>query len=115
MIRKATIASVALTLILSAGLAHANSEQTRHEIVTMSPLDRQVWVGVYRSLFNFDSTLSKYALGANPSIRIGVANGRVTLSGVVSNAMDKQLAAMAANRVFGVFSVDNELQIESRS
>ena len=37
--------------------------------------------------------------------------GKVTLKGFVSNAMDKQLAGMAANRVFGVFSLNNELQI----
>jgi hypothetical protein len=177
MIRKGTIASVALTLILSAGLVHANpssstrgmdvTQQIRHEIVTLpytgiwdwidadlrtdgtvvlsgevttpvtksdlesrirhiesvtnvidnikvlplSPMDNQIRVGVYRSLFNFNSTLSKYAMGANPSIRIIVANGKVTLKGFVSNAMDRQLAGMTANRVFGVFSVDNELQI----
>jgi osmotically-inducible protein OsmY len=177
MIRKQTIGSVALTVILTAGLAVANpstgtkgmdvAQQIHHEIVTLpytgvwdwidadlqpdgtvvlrgdvtapltkselesrvrhiesvsnvideirvlplSQFDNQIRAGVYRSLFNFNSTLSRYAMGANPSIHIIVANGKVTLKGVVSNAMDKQLAGMAANRVFGVFSVDNQLQI----
>jgi osmotically-inducible protein OsmY len=66
-------------------------------------------------LFNRNSTLNLYALGANPSIHIIVDNGAVTLKGVVSNAMDKQLAGIAANGVFGVFRVENELQVESRS
>jgi len=177
MIRKGTIASAALTVILTAGLTLANpststkgmdvTQQIRHEIVTLpysgiwdwieadlrpdgtvvlrgdvttpltksdlesrvrhiesvtnviddirvlplSQFDNQIRAGVYRSLFNFNSTLSRYAMGANPSIHIIVANGKVTLKGVVSNAMDKTLAGMAANKVFGVFSVDNELQI----
>lgn len=81
------------------------------KVLPLSPFDNQIRMGVYRSLFNFNSPLSKYAMGANPSIHIIVANGKVTLKGVVSNGMDKQLAGMAANRVFGVFSVANELQI----
>jgi hypothetical protein len=181
MIRKGTIASVALTVILAAGLAHANpststkgmdvTQQIHHEIVTLpytgiwdwidadlrpdgtvvlrgdvttaltkselesrvrhiesvtnviddirvlplSQFDNQIRAGIYRSLFNFNSSLSRYAMGVNPSIHIIVANGKVTLKGVVSNAMDRQLAGMAANRVFGVFSVDNELQVEAKS
>ena len=177
MSRTRTIASVALTVILSAGMALANpstgtkamdvTQQIHHEIVTLpytgiwdwidadlradgtvvlhgevttplskselesrvrhlesvtnvineirvlplSPADNQIRAGVYRSLFNFNSTLSRYAMGANPSIHIIVENGRVTLKGVVANAMDKTLAGMAANKVFGVFSLDNELQI----
>src|SRR5215467_8468451 len=74
--------------------------------------DNSIRLGVYRSLFNRNSTLSGYALGANPSIHIIVDNGKVTLKGVVVNAMDKQLAGIAANGVFGVFSVENDLQIE---
>lgn len=84
-------------------------------VLPLSPADDQIRLGVYRSLFNRNSTLNLYALGANPSIHIIVNNGAVTLKGVVSNAMDKQLAGIAANGVFGVFRVDNELQVESRS
>ena len=84
-------------------------------VLPLSQFDDQIRVGVYRSLFNRNSTLSGYALGANPSIHIIVDNGTVTLKGVVSNGMDKQLAGVAANGVFGVFKVENDLQIESRS
>ena len=84
-------------------------------VLPLSPADDQVRRGVYRSLFNRNSTLNLYALGANPSIHIIVDNGVVTLKGVVSNAMDKQLAGIAANGVFGVFRVENELQVELRS
>jgi len=182
MIRKGTIVSVALAVVISAGLVLANSsvpanrsmdisQQIRHEIamlpytgiwdwveadlqadgavvlrgdvtqpssrtdaefrvkriegvksvtndirvLPLSQADNSIRLGVYRSLFNRNSTLSGYALGANPSIHIIVDNGKVTLKGVVANAMDKQLAGIAANGVFGVFSVQNDLEIESRS
>jgi hyperosmotically inducible protein len=84
-------------------------------VLPLSQSDNSIRLGVYRSLFNRNSTLSGYALGANPSIHIIVDNGKVTLKGVVVNAMDKQLAGVAANGVFGVFSVENDLIVESRS
>src|SRR5262249_18019524 len=82
-------------------------------VLPLSQFDNDVRIAVYRSLFNNSSSLSRYAVGANPSIHIIVENGRVTLKGVVSSTMDKQLASMAANHVFGVFSVDNQLHLES--
>jgi hyperosmotically inducible protein len=182
MIRKATIGSVVLAVVMTAGFVHAGpavpankamdiSQQIRHEIallpytgiwdwveadlqadgsvvlrgdvtrpsaktdaefrmsriegvarvtneirvLPLSPSDDSIRLGVYRSLFNRNSTLSGYALGANPSIHIIVDNGKVTLKGVVANAMDKQLAGIAANGVFGVFSVENDLAIEAKS
>jgi hyperosmotically inducible protein len=78
----------------------------------VSRFDNEIRVGVYRALFNWNSTLFRYGMGVNPSIHIVVENGRVTLKGVVANAMDKQIAGMAANRVSGVFSVDNQLAVE---
>jgi hyperosmotically inducible protein len=82
-------------------------------VLPLSRFDDEIRLRVYRSLFNSNSTLSRYALGANPSIHIIVENGRVTLKGVVSNTMDLQLAALAANGVSGVFNVDNQLRLES--
>src|SRR5262249_23020251 len=84
-------------------------------ILPLSPSDNSIRLGVYRSLFNRNSTLSGYALGANPSIHIIVDNGKVTLKGVVANAMDKQFAGIAANGVFCVFNVENDLEVESKS
>lgn len=83
-------------------------------VLPLSPADDAIRVGVYRSLFNRNSTLSGYALGPNPSIHIIVDNGTVTLKGAVSSSMDKQLAGVAANGVFGVFKVENDLQLETR-
>jgi osmotically-inducible protein OsmY len=56
--------------------------------------------------------LYRYAMGANPSIHIIVNRGQLTLEGVVNSKMDSQLAYMAA-RVFGAFSVTNNLRVEN--
>jgi osmotically-inducible protein OsmY len=46
------------------------------------------------------------------AIHIIVKNGNVTLWGDVLNEGDAAIAAMQANTVFGVFSVDNNLAVE---
>lgn len=61
-----------------------------------------------------DPVLSKYAIDPQRPIRIIVANGHVTLYGVVDNAMDKQVAGMRAGQLFGAFSVDNKLQVAGK-
>jgi hyperosmotically inducible protein len=50
-------------------------------------------------------------MGAVPSIHIIVDNGHVTLEGVVSNEMDRNIANIRANSVPGVFSVTNNLRV----
>jgi hyperosmotically inducible protein len=57
----------------------------------------------------------EYFLQAIPPIHIIVQNGHVTLKGVVSSAMDLQLAYMAASSVPNVFDVKNELRVETYS
>jgi hyperosmotically inducible periplasmic protein len=58
-----------------------------------------------------DPVLSKYAIDPGQPIRIIVINGHVTLYGVVDSAMDKNVAAIRANQIFGVFTVDNKLAV----
>ena len=50
-----------------------------------------------------------YGASANPSIHIIVDRGRVTLTGVVQNDVERMLAASLVNEP-GVFSVTNHLQ-----
>ena len=85
------------------------------KVLPLSGFDDEIRLAVYRSLFNRNSTLNMYAMGANPSIHIIVDNGTVTLKGIVANAMDRQIAGMAANGVSGVLKVENDLQLASRS
>jgi hyperosmotically inducible periplasmic protein len=79
-------------------------------VLPLSNFDDQIRRAEFRALFS-DTSLSRYALGAAPSIRIIVANGHVTLDGFVSNAMDRNIANMRANSVPGVFSVTNNLRV----
>ena len=62
-----------------------------------------------------DSVLSKYAIDPARPIRIIVDNGHLTLYGSVDNKMDKEVAGIRANQLFGAFSVDNKLQVEGKS
>jgi osmotically-inducible protein OsmY len=55
--------------------------------------------------------LNKYAIDPAKPIRITVVNGNVTLSGVVDNQADKDVANIRANGVPGVFKVVNNLQV----
>lgn len=81
------------------------------EVLPVSPFDDAIRVRTYRAIFSAGG-LSRYALGANPSIHIVVKGGHVTLEGVVSSEGDRNLAYMAAMNVPGVFSVTNNLQTE---
>jgi hyperosmotically inducible protein len=59
-----------------------------------------------------DPVLSKYAIDPAHPIRIIVANGHVTLYGSVDSKMDKEVAGIRANQLFGAFSVDNKLEVQ---
>src|ERR1051326_8715224 len=78
------------------------------EVLPLSPMDNQIRWRTYRAIFGY-GPLQRYSMGALPSIHIIVKNGNVTLKGVVSTSMDKQLAYMRANGVPGVFGVTNDL------
>lgn len=62
-----------------------------------------------------DPVLSKYAMDPARPIRIIVDNGHVTLYGTVQSQMDKQVAGIRANQLSGAFSVENRLQVASKS
>ena len=80
----------------------------------VSTFDDGLRLRALRAIYG-DSVLSKYAMDPARPIRIIVTNGHVTLYGSVDNTMDKQVAGIRANQLFGAFSVDNKLQVESKS
>jgi BON domain len=82
------------------------------DVLPPSPMDDKIRVAVYRSLFDWDSPLFRYAHRSQPPIHIIVKNGRVWLKGVVATEMEKQLAYTKARSVPGTFDVINELQVE---
>ena len=61
-----------------------------------------------------DTVLSRYAIDPARRIRIIVDNGHLTLYGSVDSKMDKEVAGIRANQLFGAFSVDNKLQVEGK-
>jgi hyperosmotically inducible periplasmic protein len=82
------------------------------EVLPLSSFDDRIRVATYRSIANMGG-LHRYLRGVNPSLHIVVNRGHVTLEGVVSGSGDRTLAYHAASRVPGVFSVRNNLRVES--
>ena len=83
------------------------------QVLPLSPMDDKIRLAEYRAIYS-QTGLEKYALQSVPPIHIIVDNGKVTLEGVVDSQADKDLAALRANGVAGVFSVVNNLRVESR-
>ncbi len=81
------------------------------EVAPVSPMDDRIRLAEARAIYGA-SQLNKYALDPAKPIRITVVNGVVTLSGVVDNQGDKDVANIRANGVPGVFKVINNLQVE---
>jgi hyperosmotically inducible periplasmic protein len=82
------------------------------EVLPPSPMDDQIRRAEYRAIYS-EPSLQMYAVRNIPPIHIIVDNGHVTLTGVVANSADKDLAGIRANQVPNVFSVDNQLQVEN--
>jgi osmotically-inducible protein OsmY len=80
------------------------------EVAPVSPMDDRLRLELARVIYGTPQ-LQKYALDPAKPIRITVVNGNVTLSGVVDNKMDHDIAGLRANGVPGVFKVVNDLQI----
>jgi hyperosmotically inducible periplasmic protein len=80
----------------------------------VSLMDDGLRVRAARAIYR-DSVLSKYAIDPAQPIRIIVDNGHITLYGSVDSAMDKNVAGIRANQLFGAFSVENKLVVEKDS
>ena len=82
------------------------------EVLPLSPMDDGLRRQLFRAIYGYPA-LEKYALGVQKPIRIIVKNGRATLEGVVDSEADKNLVGIRANGVSGLFSVQNNLRVES--
>ena len=81
------------------------------EILPASFNDDRIRRRVAVAVFN-DPRLFNYGIQSVPPIHIIVKNGHVNLEGVVRTQADKDDAFIRANGVSGVFSVENNLQVE---
>ncbi len=82
------------------------------EVLPLSNFDDSIRLRTLRTLQTRGGSLYRYFLGANPSVKIIVDRGNVTLEGFVANRGDYNLANILANGVSGVFSVRNNLVVE---
>jgi len=89
------------------GVERVNNEI---QVLPLSSIDDNIRLAEYRAIYGHPG-LDRYALQAVPPIHIIVANGNVTLEGVVDNQADKDQAGLRANTVSGVFKVTNNLQV----
>jgi osmotically-inducible protein OsmY len=84
------------------------------QVLPTSQYDNSLRVRLYRALYG-DSVLSKYATDPARPIRIVVKNGHVGLYGQVENSMDRTVAGIRAQGVFGGFSVENHLTLPNQA
>jgi hyperosmotically inducible protein len=80
----------------------------------VSPMDDGLRLRAARAIYR-DSVLSKYAIDPARPIRIIVDNGHLALYGTVNSTMDKNVAGIRANQIFGAFTVQNNLVVEKDS
>ena len=81
------------------------------EVLPLSNFDDRIRLATFRAIYR-QPGLDRLGLQAVPPIHIIVKNGNVILEGVVPTKSDATRAFIAANGVFGVFSVTNNLRIE---
>lgn len=80
------------------------------KVSPVSGFDDRIRISAMRAIYR-DPVLGRYASDPALPIRIVVDNGKLSLYGTVATAMDKQIAGMRASQVFGVFSVENNLEV----
>ena len=80
------------------------------KVSPVSGFDDRIRISALRAIYR-DPVLGRYASDPAKPIRIVVDNGKLSLYGTVASAMDKQIAGIRANQVFGVFSVQNNLEV----
>lgn len=105
------------TLKSDAGRTIAKIEGVKHvdnqiEVLPLSSMDDRIRIAVFHAVYG-KAPLNQYALRAVPTIHIIVDNGHVTLEGAVARQSDKDIANIAANGVPGVFSVTDNLRVDS--
>ncbi len=94
-----------------AKLPGVESVNDKIEVLPLSDNDNLLRRQIAAAIYRFPS-LSRYGAGTHPSIHIIVDNGHVTLSGVVDNEADKNVAALRASGAGLSFGpVVNNLQV----
>jgi len=83
------------------------------KVLPLSPMDNRLRLQVARAIYR-DPVLSRYGIQTVPPIHIIVDNGHVTLEGVVSTDMEKNVAGLrAAGAGLSFGQVTNNLHVEN--
>jgi hyperosmotically inducible periplasmic protein len=83
------------------------------KVLPPSPMDERLRLQVARAVYR-DPVLSRYSIEALPPIHIIVDQGHVTLEGVVSTDMEKNVAGLRASSAGLSFGqVTNNLRVEN--
>jgi osmotically-inducible protein OsmY len=82
------------------------------EILPLGSFDESIRVRLYQQLSR-TGALSKYLWPTNPSVRLIVDRGHVSLEGFVANRGDYDTMNIVAHGVSGAFSVTNNLVVNS--
>ena len=82
------------------------------EVLPLGSFDESIRGNLYRRLSN-SGGLSRYLWTVNPSVRLIVDRGNVTLEGYVATTGDYNTMNILANGVSGVFSVTNNLVVDN--
>jgi hyperosmotically inducible protein len=92
----------------------AGVQEVKNELQTLpvSIFDDRLRTSISRQIYR-DPLFSNYAIQVNPPIHIIVENGNVTLTGAVGSEVERVKAEMIVRSTFGVFNVENKLQISS--
>jgi len=103
---------------LNSALANIASQKgvkgvvNRAQVLPASFYDDDIRIRAARALYGH-SVLSRYAMNPSHPIRIVVNRGNLLLEGTVATSMEKNVAGIVASGVPGVFSVQNNLQVEN--
>lgn len=99
---------------MAARVAGVQEVQNDIDVLPTSPNDEQIRRALASRIYD-NSVFFNYSSQPVPPIHIIVENGRVTLTGVARNELEKRKAGQIARSTFGVFSVSNELRVDSQS
>jgi hyperosmotically inducible periplasmic protein len=82
------------------------------EILPLSPFDNSIRYRLLKTYAARGGGIFRYLQEPNPSVRLIVEGGHLTLEGVVANRGDYNLLNVLAHGVSDIFSVKNNLIIE---
>jgi hyperosmotically inducible protein len=96
-------------------VAGVTSLSNEIKVLPPSPMDDRLRLQVARAIYR-DPVLSRYGMQPVPPIHVIVDGGRVTLEGVVSTDMEKNVAGLrAAGAGLSFGKVKNNLRVENPS